>query len=363
MKILFIGAATSNHTIRWVNALAERGHEVFLLSRNDQRDNDNRIKPDVKIRYLKFGGGIGYYLNAFETKKVIKQFRPDVVNVHYASGYGTLARISKCSPLVISVWGSDVYDFPWKSEKNRKLVCKNLNYADEIASTSYAMAAETKRVLGDLDRKITVTPFGVDLHLFKPQQTENHGDRKVIGIVKYLEPIYDIPLLINAFEIVKKKMDNVELHIYGDGKLKDELVAMCQAKGIDDSVKFLGVIPNYEVPNALSAMDVFVNCSKQESFGVAIVEAMACGVPVVATDCEGYKEIIDNANLGIIIDKRAPDLLAEKILLLLNNPKMARTMAAQALDKVTKLYDWSKNVSTMEQLYLDAIRKKVEKKL
>lgn len=357
MKILFIGAATSNHTIRWVNSLVKRGHIVLLLSRKDQRDIDHRISSAVNLKYLKFGGGIGYYLNVFEVKKIIKKFKPDIINAHYATGYGTLARLSKCKPLVISVWGSDVFDFPWIKKSNRRLVCKNLNYADAIASTSYAMANETRRVLDNQNKEITVTPFGVDLGLFYPSVSKTINKNKIIGIVKYLEPIYDIPLLINAFEIIKHYKENVELHIYGDGKLKDELIEMCIRKKINDCVHFMGTIPNYEVPNALRTMDVFVNCSKQESFGVAIVEAMACKIPVVATDCEGYKEIIDKDDLGIIIHKRDPQLLAESIIYILENPSIASEMAEKAFKKVCNQYDWEKNVSIMEQLYFDVSKK------
>ena len=358
MRIIFIGAATSNHTIRWVNSLAKRGHNVLLLSRKDQRDEKHCISSDVNIHYLKYGGGIGYYLNVFEVKKIVKEYKPDVVNAHYATGYGTLARLSKCKNLVISVWGSDIYEFPWIKKSNRRLVCKNLNYADAIASTSFAMAEETRRVLNNPSKKITVTPFGVDLQLFYPSLKKTRKENKIIGIVKYLEPIYDIPLLINAFEIIKRKNRNVELHIYGDGKLKDELVEMCDKKGILNSVHFMGTIPNFEVPNALRTMDVFVNCSKQESFGVAIIEAMACKIPVVATDCEGYKEIIDNDNLGIVISRRDPELLASSILYLLDNPSISAKISEKAFEKVCQQYDWEKNVSIMEQLYFDVSKNK-----
>ena len=357
MRILFIGAATSNHTIRWVNALSNRNHDVMLVSRSDQRDNKKRISPNVKIKYLKHGGGIGYYLNVFELKRIYKDFKPDVVNAHYATGYGTLARLSRWRPLVLSVWGSDVYDFPWKSARNRRLLCKNLNYADEIASTSFAMAEETRRVLSDPKREITVTPFGVDLSLFQQKNKSTVSDCKIVGIVKYLEPIYDIPLLINAFEILHKRIINTELHIYGYGKLKDKLIELCESKHISGSVKFMGVIPNNEVPKALNSMDVFVNCSKQESFGVAVVEAMACGIPVVATNCEGFKEIIENGKDGIIIENRDPALLSQKISLLLEDRELASSIVLRAKEKIERLYDWSKNVSTMEQLYQDAIKK------
>ena len=351
MKILFIGAATSNHTIRWVNALVENGHDVLLVSRSDQRDNVGHISKQVKIIYLKYCGGIGYYLNVPQLKRIYKEYSPDVVNAHYATGYGTLARLAKCKPLVISVWGSDVYDFPFKSNKNRRLICKNLNYCDAIASTSFAMAEQTKKILNNFNKNITVTPFGVDINKFK-KTNYTKNDIFTIGIVKYLEPIYDIPLLINAFYIVQKQVNiKLQLSIYGDGSLKDELVLLCEKLNISDKVIFNGTIPNYDIPAALQKFDIFVNCSKQESFGVAIVEAMACELPIVATPCEGFKEVVVDGVTGIILEDRKPETMANKLIELINDEEKRYTYGKNARTRVEEFYDWHKNVYTMIDLY------------
>lgn len=94
MKIIFLGEATSIHTIRWVNSLSEKGIEVILVSLKGEVDIIGKINENVKVIYLPFGTKLGYYLNVFALKKIISKEKPDLINAHYASGYGTLGRLS-----------------------------------------------------------------------------------------------------------------------------------------------------------------------------------------------------------------------------------------------------------------------------
>lgn len=357
MKILFLGAAVSNHTLRWINSLSQRGNNVLLVCRGDQKAKDENIKilPSVKVHYLRFGGGLGYYLNTFELRKVFKSFKPDIVNAHYATGYGALARHAHTRPLVISFWGSDIFDFPFRSKINKKILFKNLQYTDSIAATSYAMAEKIKEVYPSLQKEVVVTPFGINTQLFKPMQREPN-QRPIIGIVKYLKPIYDIPLLIKAFSIVKQQSDfNPLLHIYGGGPLQQDLEKLCEELRIKDDVSFFGTIPNTEIAKAINTMDVFVNCSVTESFGVALLEAMACEVPVIATDTAGYREVIDDGVTGVILQDREPETMAKELITLLSNQELKNEYGKNGRKRVIELYDWEKDVDIMENLYKKTI--------
>ncbi len=359
MKVLFIGATNSNHTIRWVNSLAARGHEVLLACRGDQQQEFGEISPNVTIHYMKFGGGIGYYLNVPELRALYRKFKPDIVNAHYATGYTTLARLAGTRPLISSCWGSDVYDFPLHSERNRRMLCKNLNYADAIASTSHAMADQARDMIRDPNRDITVTPFGVDADLFSPAEQKVVNERPVIGIVKYLEPVYDIPLLIKAFAITYHNSTDVKpiLSITGGGPLKDELVALAESLGVGDSVFFHDTIKNAEVPKTVRGFDIFVNCSIRESFGVAVVEAMACEIPVVVTNAPGYREVVVDGETGIVLPDRDPETMAAAFRKLLDDPALRERYGKAGRKRVLENYVWDNNVTTMENLYISVAEK------
>ena len=167
MRILFLSNAASIHTVRWVNALSERGHEVHLVYKFDDTPKENIINAQVIQHKLKYSGTKGYFLNAIQLRKLTKKISPDIVNAHYASGYGTLVRLARLRPLVLSVWGSDVYEFPYQSKFKMKLLVDNLRYANVIASTSESMAEQVKLLMKEDTKNIIITPFGVDLLKYK----------------------------------------------------------------------------------------------------------------------------------------------------------------------------------------------------
>ena len=104
-------------------------------------------------------------------------------------------------------------------------------------------------------------------------------------------------------------------------------------------------------------MDIFVNCSITESFGVALLEAMACEVPVVATDAEGYKEVVNHGVTGIILKDREPKTMAYEIIKLLKDSKTAKEYGINGRRRVVAMYNWEKDVSIMEKLYVNTINK------
>ena len=352
MRVLFIGSQKSNHSKKWVNNLVARGHEVLLVFQNENSDTSVEFDKRVQTHMLKYGGYKSYFLNVPELRKIYKSFRPDVVNVHYMSGYGLMATLAGARPLVLNCYGSDIFVAPKKSKIVRWIVKKLLNGADAVAATSKAMAAEAERILGTPQKKVTVTPFGVDVNLFKKDENREYSDRPVIGIIKYLKPEYNIPLLIKAFAIVKDKAAvKPLLHIYGSGPLKEEFIALTKELGVFEDVTFFETIPNQEVPKALNTMDIFVNSSNVESFGVNIVEAMACELPVVATPCPGPKEVIDNGVTGVVLKDWDPDEMAEELTKLVENPALREQYGKAGREKVLREYDWNKNVETLISIY------------
>ena len=256
MKIAFISAARSIHTVKWVNFLARRGHEVRLYSLPDHENKLGNIDPAVNIVYLEKSGFAGYFTNAPQLRRQIRDFAPDIVNAHYASGYGTLAALSRVHPLLLSVWGSDVYDFPLKSPVHKQLVKRNLEKADAVASTSRVMADRVRRVLR-YNKPIFITPFGVDTSLFCPGE-EPGGQRAGVrfGTVKALEDKYGMDYLIRAFAMVKKRLPDsadVTLEIYGKGSRREALQGLINSLGLSDCAKLCGAVKSAAGAGALHA--------------------------------------------------------------------------------------------------------------
>ncbi|TAA72855.1 glycosyltransferase [Planococcus salinarum] len=360
MKILFLANAASIHTVRWVNSLVDRNHEVHLVFNKGNEPTCNKINSKVIIHKLKYSGTKGYFVNTLELKKYFKKIKPDVVNAHYASGYGVLARLSKLSPLILSVWGSDVYSFPYRNSFSKKLVVENLLYADKIASTSYCMAEQVKNLMNVNKENIFITPFGVDLEKFKKRNIMKKNDNILIGNIKTLSPTYGIDILIKSIRVLMDSLNEknlsevagkIKVYIYGEGNQKNELEKLIETLRLEKIVYLKGSIPNDKVPNALEELDIFCVTSLTESFGVAVVEAMAMELPVVATDADGFKEIINHENTGFIVERNNIDKIANALEKLVLNENLRVSMGIKGRERVIEQYDWEKNVDAMIGLY------------
>jgi glycosyltransferase involved in cell wall biosynthesis len=339
MKIALLAAASSIHTVRWANAFIERGHSVLLMS---QHAPSAMLDEHVRLLRLKHLGGLGYLVNGPLVARAIRRFAPDVVNVHYATGYGTLARWNSGYPLVINVWGSDVFEFPDKGRPFRALLLGNLRRARQLVSTSRFMARRTTS-LGQGLPPLAVVPFGVDTERFSPAKPENERGPLVIGTVKTLAPKYGIDTLLRAFALVAARHPDVRLRIVGGGPQERDLKELAGELGIAGLVTFTGPVPHADVPDALRGLDIFVALSRadSETFGVAVIEASACGLPVVVSDAGGLPEVVLDGVTGHVVRRDDPHAAADAILDLIVSPELRLSMGRSGREHALAQYEWS----------------------
>lgn len=351
MKIALLAGLSSIHTVRWANAFSERGHCVHLITSHP--GGPDPLHSGVTLHMLPFNAPIGYYLNTKHLKKLLDKIKPDVLNVHYASGYGTLARLSGFHPSVLSVWGSDVYDFPKTNRLCMKILRKNLLAADAVCSTSQAMAMQTRKICPEL-KEIHVTPFGVDTNLFKPEPKYHDPRHITIGTVKTLAPKYGIDTLLRAFAYAFEKLsssdpglaDKMRLMVVGGGPQENELKSLAAQLKIQGRCLWTGRVPHQDVPQYLNQLDIYVALSRldSESFGVAVLEASACGLPVIVSDVGGLPEVVINGETGFVVKKEAPDEAGEAIIKLISEPNSIVTFATNGRRYVRNKFEWEENV-------------------
>ncbi len=360
MKIMLLAGGHDIHTVRWANKLCEHGNEVHLCFVSNQEPTMDKYNKMVKLHKLNFPAPFGYYLNVLQLKSLICRVKPDILNAHYSSGYGTLGRLTQFSPYLVSVYGSDVYSFPYQRNRNMRIIRKNLKGADAIASTSYAMAVQVTKLIDISVDKINITPFGVDINMFCKKIISKQNDRIILGSIKKLAPKYGIGYGIRAVDhLVNNLLINsdctkkINYFIYGDGPEKKELKKLIQDLKLEEIVFLKGRIPNQEVPDALNEFDIFLgtSVSDSESFGVAIVEAMACEVPVIVTDVDGFKEVVDNGNAGIMVLRKDYKQMAEEIFRIIKDDNIREKLGRIERDRVEANFNWDDNVKKMENIY------------
>lgn len=345
MKVLLLSAGNSIHTVRWANAYVQRGLEVHLVSQHPPLAG---LDPHVYVHRFPHWSGLGYLLNGNRVAALAKKLRPDVVNVHYATGYGTLARAIRGVPVVLNVWGSDVFEFPDTSPVHRWILRRNIRHASTVVSTSHVMARRTKAICPWISEPIVV-PFGVDTALFKPLRKE--GIATVVGTVKTLAPKYGIDTLIHAFKrtLESDTSGDLQLRIVGDGPDRAVLEALTIACGIAERSAFIGAVPHGQVPKELSKLDVYVALSRthSESFGVAVIEASACGIPVVVSNVGGLPEVVEEGVTGFVVPPNDPERASHAIKVLLSAPELRRTMGLAGRVRVEREYEWGACVGRM----------------
>jgi len=351
MRLALLAGGSSVHTVRWANGLVAAGIDVHLIT---QHPILSGLRKDVEVHLLPYAGMLGYYLNARRVRKILVGLAPDLVNAHYASGYGTTARLANYRPWLLSLWGSDVYLFPRKSFIHRALIAKNLGAADAIASTSNCMAREALRLLPDA-REISITPFGVETDKFSGRKVERNPNYDlVIGTVKSLKHVYGVDLLLKAFARLIELLDGrkrVGLRIVGEGPKRLELEKLAASLGIAGQVEFVGGVPHPEVPEELSKLDIYVALSRSESFGVAAIEAGASGLPVVVSNADGLAEVVVDRRTGIIVPNEDVEAAALGLLELVMDGQLRQDLGISAQRHVQEKYSWTSSVETMLRVY------------
>ena len=361
MIVALLSSASSIHTIRWANGLNSAGVTVHLISQHILVES---VDSGVHVHSFPFLGAAGYFLMVPGVRKLLREIQPDLVNAHYASGYATTARLVGYRPWLLSVWGSDVYLFPYKSYLHRWWVTSNLKSADVVASTSCCMVEQIKSLAPTLD-SIYVTPFGVELDVFPDNSLitcgKEQGNQLVIGTVKSMSQVYGIDILIRAFAIVVEKLEGngaaeVLLRLVGGGKDLDELKHLAKSLGVSELITFVGQVAYAEVPVELSRMDVFVALSRSESFGVAAIEAGAAGLPVVVSDVGGLPEVVIDGETGLVVPRENPEAAAEAILKLIGDEAFRGRLGSNGRAHVAKHYSWPACVETLVGVFQKTVQ-------
>ena len=349
---MLLGDVNSTHLKKWIQALAVDFHlALFSFNGPEEPAQLELAALDVTLycpkNYAKTKK-ISYFLHYTRLKSAIESFKPDITHAHYASSYGFFGALLRKQPFVVSVWGSDVFEFPRKSYFHKQLLQFVFRRATHLMSTSNIMALEMKKYT---NKEISITPFGVCASTFTPKDRHHDGEKFIVGTVKSLEYVYGIDTLIRAFKAFHAQYPNSACHIYGRGSKETEYIHLIQSLGLTDTVFLKGYIPNDVVPSVLSTFDAFCALSRSESFGVAVLEASSCAIPVIVNNIGGLTEVVDANQTGFIVNAKNEDEIVEKLLFLANESEKAKRMGLNGRSWVLAHFSWEKSVAIMRKHY------------
>jgi glycosyltransferase involved in cell wall biosynthesis len=353
--VLLVGAGNSIHLQRWANALARAGLRLHVATVHPPLASG--WLPAVTLHHLRPGGAVGYAGAVPALRRLVHAQCFDLVHAHYATGYGVLATLANCRPRLVSVWGSDVDDFPDKSVLHAALLRRVLRSADALAATSQALARRVHELLPlrPPGQQLHLTPFGVDTEQFAPAAAPRpDGAQLVIGSSKGLEATYGIDVLLRAFaQLPRVNRDGqvLQLRLLADGPQVAEYRQLAHVLGLGTRVQFGGGLPHGQMAQALNGLDVFVAPSRRESFGVSVLEASACARPVVASAVGGLPEVVQHGVTGLLVPPGDVTALAAALTTLADDAALRLSMGRAGRQMVQARYAWPGCVEQMMAAY------------
>ena len=355
------------------HALAERGHGVHLMSSEPpfrMRDGVPGLsfEPVLVPSYPLFREP--QYLLALATTiaRVAEQHQLDIVHAHYAVPHATAAyladQILAAAPsitpprTVTTLHGTDI-TLVGSDPSYARVVAFSIERSHAVTAVSESLRADTMATLG-VRHPIAVIPNFLDCGVYRrrfdpvlrarlcPADTE-----AVLIHVSNFRPVKRVDLAIEAFRLVRRRI-RARFVLIGDGPVRADIERQVAADGLAAHVEFVG--EQQDLVPWLSACDVFLLPSAQESFGLAALEAMACEVPVVAFRVGGLPEIIEDGTTGFLCAPQSVPEMADRAIELLTDPHRRLAMGKAAADVVRTRYCTDRIVPLYEAAYRDVLR-------
>ncbi len=232
-----------------------------------------------------------------------------------------------------------------------------IHFIDRIIVPSLFLKNLMVEELGTKPSKFTVIPNAIDLSPFRGKMNKTSAKRKlgirpstkVIGMVANLLPVKAPDVLIKAVPEVIEKFPNTLFVLAGDGPLQPDLESLAENLKVSKCIRFLGY--RSDIADVIAAFDIGAMCSKVETHGISILEMMAAGVPVVAPDVGGIPEVIENEINGVLFPQGNPDQLAESVICLLSDPKIAHRLGKAGQNRVYEKFSVERMVRSTEQIF------------
>lgn len=335
----------------------------------------NDIIDAVRVYYPRYFRLPGWWFNNISCytqylgadkiiSSIIKRFKPNVLHAHATTppGYcGLLLKKKYHLPIVCSLRGSDINIYPQCGKLLRYQVAEVIKNADLLVSVSEALKIEAYNIATP-PHGIRVVYNGCDLNTFSPNEATRTKIRNDFGILRNDKVLIYVGNLLEykgIFELIaafyKLLLDkpalNIFLFIVGDGPEHSTVNHIILSKGLKNKIHLIGNQPYNEVSKFLNAADIFILPSYSEGLPNAVLEAMACCLPVITTRVGGTSEAVEDGKSGILIPKKDVNSIIHAIKSLLNNAKLAKEMGNNGRKIIESKFSWNKNAEEMINIY------------
>jgi glycosyltransferase involved in cell wall biosynthesis len=340
--------------------LIRRGHEVTIVS--SDVTNTEVFEQDATVRLLRHIGTLGNtpITPGFPLDIWNRDF--DIIHTHlptpWSADWSAVVAGLKKKPLILTyhsaITGTGITRLIAEIY-NRTALFALFSAADRIILTRSQFLPES---LHRFREKIEIIPIGVDNQEFFPSEGELTCDIFFLSVLDEFHDYKGIDIFFSAIQRVKEKIPSLRVLFGGGGSRLATYMTMAKSMGLGSTIHFTGYIPQQQLREYYNGCAVFVLPSQSpelETFGIVLLEAMACGRPVITTVAAGMAEDIIRHETGIVIRMGDPEALAEAILTVLRNDALGKRMGLAGRRLIENTYDWKIIGGQIEQLYKDVL--------
>jgi N-acetyl-alpha-D-glucosaminyl L-malate synthase BshA len=347
-------------------ALAERGHDIHFIAYSMPfrlaHVAENIFFHEVNVNTYPLFEYPNYTLNL--TSKMVdvaKHEQLDLLHVHYAIPHATSAVLARqilgCEdyeiPVVTTLHGTDI-TIVGRDPSFQPVVNYSINQSDGVTAVSEFLKRETYERFS-IRKEIEVIPNFIDTRRFRKMDKDHFkqalcpNDEKLLIHVSNFRPVKNATQVVEVFHKLRSENQPVKLLLVGDGPDRTATERLSRELGVFEDVRFLG--KQEPIEEILSIADAFIMPSGSETFGLAALEAMACGVPVVATNIGGLPELITDGETGFLCPLDDVSCFADRIRSLLDDESLHDNMGRAARESASDRFDVNRIIPMYEEYY------------
>jgi glycosyltransferase involved in cell wall biosynthesis len=357
LRLAFVAPGNSIHTRRWLEYFARQGHQVGLVSYGPLTIRIEGIDLLLAHRSLSQDAGLGRYAElgraAMRTREAIRGFAPDLVHAHFVTGPGWLVAATGCRPFVVSAWGSDIL----VDSRRRALGFVNrfvLRRADCVLCDSDELAAEVEKLAPKV--RVERAMWGVDVERFSPDERSAGVEDAQFTVlpIRGLRPLQQPEVVVTAFTQLRDEGVDARLLLKlgpSDDAVPASVARLVAQIDAGDAVEIVERVPHEQVAELYRRADVCVSVPTTDGTSVALLEAMATGAAVVASDIPANREWITDGENGLLVPSADATALGKALLRLAADPEERARLGRAARQTAVERAAEGPALAAAEQIY------------
>jgi glycosyltransferase involved in cell wall biosynthesis len=357
LRLAFVAPGNSIHTRRWLEYFARQGHQVGLVSYGPLTIRIEGIDLLLAHRSLSQDAGLGRYAElgraAMRTRGAIRGFAPDLVHAHFVTGPGWLVAATGCRPFVVSAWGSDIL----VDSRRRALGFVNrfvLRRADCVLCDSDELAAEVEKLAPKV--RVERAMWGVDVERFSPDERSAGVEDAQFTVlpIRGLRPLQQPEVVVTAFTQLRDEGVDARLLLKlgpSDDAVPASVARLVAQIDAGDAVEIVERVPHEQVAELYRRADVCVSVPTTDGTSVALLEAMATGAAVVASDIPANREWITDGENGLLVPSADATALGKALLRLAADPEERARLGRAARQTAVERAAEGPALAAAEQIY------------